>query len=154
MNDDQLTLYGANWCPDCRNAKQYLGEQGVQYHWVDVDRDAGANQMIADLNNGKRVIPTIVLPAGEVLINPSNADLAKKLGLQTQAKMAFYDLIVIGSGPAGLTAALYAAREGLNVLVVERGSVGGQAAITDKLDNFPGFPDGISGGEFASRLAE
>ena len=153
MNDDQLTLYGANWCPDCRNAKQYLGEQGVQYHWVDVDRDAGANQMIADLNNGKRVIPTIVLPAGEVLINPSNADLAKKLGLQTQAKMAFYDLIVIGSGPAGLTAALYAAREGLNVLVVERGSVGGQAAITDKLDNFPGFPDGISGGEFASRLA-
>ena len=153
MTEELLTLYGANWCPDCRNSKQYLGEQGVQYHWVDVDRDAGANQMIADLNNGKRVIPTIVLPAGEVLINPSNADLAKKLGLQTQAKMAFYDLIVIGSGPAGLTAALYAAREGLNVLVVERGSVGGQAAITDKLDNFPGFPDGISGGEFASRLA-
>ena len=153
MTEELLTLYGANWCPDCRNAKQYLGEQGVQYHWVDVDRDAGANQMIADLNNGKRVIPTIVLPAGEVLNNPSNADLAKKLGLQTQAKMAFYDLIVIGSGPAGLTAALYAAREGLNVLVVERGSVGGQAAITDKLDNFPGFPDGISGGEFATRLA-
>ncbi len=65
MNDDQLTLYGANWCPDCRNTKQYLGEQGVQYHWVDVDRVAGANQMIADLNNGKRVIPTIVLPDGE-----------------------------------------------------------------------------------------
>ncbi len=153
MTEELLTLYGANWCPDCRNSKQYLGEQGVQYHWVDVDKDPGANQVIADLNNGKRVIPTIVLPAGAVLINPSNADLAKKLGLQTQAKMAFYDLIVIGSGPAGLTAALYAAREGLSVLVVERGSVGGQAAITDKLDNFPGFPDGISGGEFASRLA-
>ncbi len=154
MTEELLTLYGANWCPDCRNTKQYLGEQAVQYHWVDVDKDAGANQIIADLNNGKRVIPTIVLPDGEALINPSNADLAKKLGLQTQAKMPFYDLIVIGSGPAGLTAALYAGREGLSVLVVERGSVGGQASITGKLDNFPGFPHGIGGPEFASRLAE
>ncbi len=154
MTEEILTLYGANCCHDCRNTKQYLGEQGVQYHWVDVDKDARANQKIADLNNGKRVIPTIVLPDGEALINPSNADLAKKLGLQSQAKMPFYDLIVIGSGPAGLTAALYAAREGLSVLVVERGSVGGQASITGQLDNFPGFPHGIGGPEFASRLAE
>ena len=89
MNDDQLTLYGANWCPDCRNAKQFLGEMGVGYAWVDVDADPEANDYIARLNNGKRVIPTIVLADGDVLVNPSNAELAARLRLTTEASSDF-----------------------------------------------------------------
>lgn len=153
MPEPVLKLYGANWCPDCRNTKRFLGEQGVAYDWIDIDADEDANRRIAELNNGKRVIPTIELN-GDVLVNPSDAELAERLGLHSEASRSFYDLIVIGSGPAGLTAALYAAREGLDVLVVERGSPGGQTGVTDRLDNFPGFPDGISGVEFASRLVK
>jgi thioredoxin reductase (NADPH) len=147
-----LTLFGANWCPDCRNTKMYLGQIGVAYDWVDIDENPEANQRIADLNNGKRVIPTIVLSSGEVMVNPSNAEIAAQLGIKTTITKPFYDLSVVGSGPAGLTAALYAAREGLDVLVIERGAVGGQTSVTDRLDNFPGFPDGISGAEFSDRL--
>ncbi len=148
----QMTLYGANWCPDCRNTKMYLGEIGVEYDWVDIDKDPQANKRIADLNNGKRVIPTIVLSCGEVMVNPSNAQVAERLGIKSTVSKRFYDLVVVGSGPAGLTASLYAAREGLDVLVIERGPVGGQASVTDRLDNFPGFPEGISGREFSDRL--
>ena len=147
-----ITMYGTGWCSDCKRAKQFLGEQRVHYEFVDVDADQDGRAVVQAHNNGKDVIPTIVFDDGSVLVEPSNAELAAKLGLQTQAKNAFYDLIVIGSGPAGLTAALYAAREGLSVLVVERAGVGGQAGVTERLDNFPGFPEGVTGDDFARRL--
>lgn len=152
MASDRITLYGANWCPDCRRAKQFLGEQRVHYDFVDVDGNAAATAYVEQVNDGKTIIPTIVFPDGSVLVEPSNAELATKLGVRSEAARRFYDLIVIGSGPAGLTAALYAAREGIDTLVIERGGVGGQAGITERLDNFPGFPEGISGNEFANRL--
>ena len=153
MNDGRnITLYGANWCPDCRRAKQFLGEQRVHYDFVDVDGDDEARAYVEQVNDGKTIIPTIVFPDGSVLVEPSNAELAMKLGVKSVAARHFYDLIVIGSGPAGLTAALYAAREGIDTLVIERGGVGGQAAITERLDNFPGFPEGVTGNEFAARL--
>ncbi len=104
-------------------------------------------------NDGKDIIPTIVFDDG---IDPRRAE-QRRAGRQARAadhgpSEAFYDLIVVGSGPAGLTAALYAAREGLSVLVVERAGVGGQAGVTERLDNFPGFPEGVTGAEFADRL--
>lgn len=149
-----LTVYGATWCSDCKRSKTFLGEQRVHYTWVDIEQDADGQAFVERVNNGKRIIPTIVFADGSILVEPSNAELAAKLGLQTSARMAFYDLICVGGGPASLTAALYAAREGLDVLVIERAGLGGQAGVTERLDNFPGFPEGIGGGEFADRLTQ
>ncbi len=154
MSHTNLTVYGAPWCPDCQRAKRFLGEQRVHYTWVDIDQNPAGVHVVEQVNHGKRIIPTIIFEDGSLLVEPSNAELAAKLGLQTKARCEFYDLIVVGGGPTGLTCALYAAREGLDVLVIEKSSLGGQAGITERLDNFPGFPDGIGGAEFAQRLAQ
>jgi len=154
MADTELTVYGASWCTDCRRAKKFLGEQRVHYHWVDIEQDPDGQALVERLNDGKRIIPTILFPDGSILVEPSNAELAAKLNLQTRAKMDYYDLIIVGGGPAGLTTALYAAREGIETLVIEQSGLGGQAGVTERLDNFPGFPEGIGGGEFADRLAQ
>jgi thioredoxin reductase (NADPH) len=149
-----ITLYGAHWCPDCRRAKQFLGEHQVPYTWVDIEQDADAEQFVIEKNAGKRIIPTIVFADGSFLVEPSNAELAAKLGLKTSIDRKHFPLIVIGGGPAGLTTALYTAREGIDTLVIERAAFGGQAAGTEKLDNMPGFPDGVAGIDFANRLRQ
>lgn len=154
MTEPKITLYGAYWCPDCRRSKKFLGEQFVPFKWVDIEQDKEAEALVLKKNNGKRIIPTIVFEDGSFLVEPSNAELAKKLGLKTEAKKTYYDLIIIGGGPAGLTAAIYASREGADVLLIERSGLGGQAGITVGLDNFPGFPEGISGQEFSERVTQ
>ncbi|MEZ4661144.1 MAG: FAD-dependent oxidoreductase [Caldilineaceae bacterium] len=154
MSEPQITLYGAYWCPDCRRSKQFLGEHQIPYNWVDIEQDPEAEQLVIAKNDGKRIIPTIVFDDGSFLTEPSNAQLAQKLGLKTKARHTHYPLIVVGGGPAGLTAALYTAREGIDTLVIERAALGGQAAATEKLDNMPGFPDGVPGIEFANRLRQ
>lgn len=150
----KITVYGAPWCPDCRRSKKFLSEQLIRYNWVDIDTDQAGRSFVETKNNGKRIIPTIVFEDGSFLVEPSNAELAKKLGLANKPKCQVYDLVIVVGGPCGLTAAIYAAREGIDTLVIERSGLGGQAGITVGLENFPGFPDGVSGSEFAERLVK
>jgi thioredoxin reductase (NADPH) len=154
MTQADIIVYGAHWCPDCRRSKQFLGEHQIPYTYIDIEEDKQAEQEVLDKNQGKRIIPTIVFDDGEFLVEPSNAQLAAKLGLKTRASRHYYDLIIIGGGPAGLTAAIYTAREAIDTLVIERAAFGGQAAGTEKLDNMPGFPDGVAGIEFSQRLRQ
>ncbi len=148
----KITVYGTYWCPDCRRSKQFLGENQIPYHWIDIEKDKEGEAYVLAKNDGKRIIPTLEFEDGSILVEPSNAELADKLGLNMTAKRSHYDLIVVGGGPAGLTAALYAAREGIDTLVIERAALGGQAAVTERLENLPGFADGIEGGQFADQL--
>jgi len=154
MTEPRVTVYGAYWCPDCRRSKKFLGEQFIPYRWVDIEQDLAAEAYVLERNNGKRIIPMIVFEDESFLVEPTNAELAKKLGLKTEAQKTYYDLIIIGGGPAGLTASIYASREGAEVLLIERSGLGGQAGITVGLDNFPGFPEGISGQEFSERVTQ
>ena len=148
----RMTVYGAPWCPDCKRAKQFLGEQRVPYDWVDIDLDEEARNYVQSVNDGKQIIPTIVFEDGSILVEPDNSELSLKLGIGLTASRSHYDLIVVGGGPAGLTAALYAAREGIDTLIVERSAVGGQAGVTERIENYPGFPDGVRGAHLADQM--
>ena len=148
----EIQVYGAPWCPDCRSSKKFLGEHRVEYDWIDIDQDADGLRFVEELQNGGRTIPTVIFADGSHLLEPSNEELAVKLGLNIEAERAFYDLAIIGGGPAGLAAGIYAAREGIDAIIVDGGSLGGQAGVTERVDNYPGFPDGIEGGELADRF--
>ena len=154
MMEAKITVYGAPWCPDCTRSKQFLGEQRVLYNWVDIDQDEAGRRYVQQVNDGKQIIPTIVFEDESILVEPSNAELAEKLGINPQASRPYFNLIVIGGCPAGLTAAMYAAREGIETLIIERSGVGGQAGVTERIDNYPGFPQGIRGAQLADQMRE
>ncbi len=148
----EITVYGADWCPDCRRSKRFLAEQRVAYDWIDIDADADAKATIERLNGGAAIIPTIVFLDGTHLAEPTDEELAEKLGLRLRAGRDAFDLLIVGGGPTGLTAAMYAAREGLDALVIDRSALGGQAGVTERIDNYPGFPEGIGGAELAELM--
>jgi len=148
----EITVYGAPWCPDCKRAKKFLAEHRVAYGWVDIDLDADGLAFVEKLQDGGRTIPTVVFGDGSHLLEPGNDELAAKLGLNLEAMRRTYDLIIVGGGPTGLAAAIYAAREGIDALVIDKSGLGGQAGVTERIDNYPGFPEGIGGGELADRF--
>ena len=150
--DDVIKVYGASWCPDCRMAKRFLGDQRISFEWHDIEVDPDGVRTVQERNDGNNIIPTIVFPDGSHLSEPSNEELAEKIGLERMAMMHVYDLIIVGGGPAGLTTSIYAARENLQTLVIDSKGLGGQAGVTERLDNYPGFPDGIGGAELADRI--
>jgi thioredoxin reductase (NADPH) len=147
-----MTMYGASWCPHCKRVKKFLAAHRVRYTYVDIDADPTAIDRIKELQDGGQIIPTVVYPDGSHEVNPSDEALARRIGLTLKADRSAYDLVIVGGGPAGLAAAIYAAREGIDAIVVEASALGGQAGISDRIDNYPGFPDGISGGDLADRF--
>jgi len=152
--EQKLKVIGASWCPDCKRAKTFLGQHRIEFDWVDMESDPTAQAEVERINDGKRIIPTIIFPDGSILTEPSNDELAEKLGIVREAAMSAYDLVIAGGGPTALTTAMYAARENLKVLIVEKSAVGGQAGVTERFDNYPGFPDGIGGAELAGRFEQ
>ncbi|MGH2596656.1 MAG: FAD-dependent oxidoreductase [Actinomycetota bacterium] len=149
-----IRIYGASWCPDCRRAKKFLGDQRIPYEWHDIETDPDGVRIVQERNNGNNIIPTIIFPDDSHLAEPSNEELAEKIGLERMAMQHIYDLIIVGGGPTGLTTAIYAARENLDTLIVDSKGLGGQAGVTERLDNYPGFPDGIGGAELADRFVK
>ena len=150
--DDKIKVYGASWCSDCKRAKRFLGDQRVPFEWHDIEQEPQYLEIVHERNNGNNVIPTIVFPDGTSLSEPSNEELANKIGLERMAMMHVYDVILVGGGPANLTTSIYAARENLSTLIIDSKGLGGQAGVTERLDNYPGFPEGIGGGELAERI--
>ena len=150
--DPAIVLYGADWCPDCRRSKRFLSEQRIPFTYVDLEATPEATAEVERRNDGKRIIPTIVFGDGSHVAEPSNAELADALGLPREAVAETYDVVIVGGGPTGLTAAIYTARENLRTLVVDRSALGGQAGVTERLDNYPGFPEGVAGAELAERM--
>jgi thioredoxin reductase (NADPH) len=132
--------------------KRFLTAHRVPYDVVDIDEHPEAIDRIKQLQGGRQIIPTVVYGDGDHEVNPSDEALASRLGLTLEAERAAYDLVIVGGGPAGLAAAIYAAREGIDAIVVDTSALGGQAGVSDRIDNYPGFPEGISGAELAERF--
>src|SRR6266699_3959698 len=142
MSHTNIKLYGTDWCSDCKRSKRFLGEQRVHYEYVNIEENMEGQAFVRELQKGGLTIPTIVFEDGSALIEPSNAELAVKLGLQTKAKCDFYDLIVVGGGPTALTAAIYAALVGYDVLVIARSSLGGRPVLPSAWTTTLVFPKG------------
>jgi len=142
---------GTLWSPSSHAVKDFLSRNRVPYQWLDIERDPQALALVEALQEEKRRLPVIFFPEGEPLIEPEFRDLAERVGLVTQAAQPFYDLIIVGAGPAGLAAAVYGASEALKTVLVEKEATGGQAGTSSFIENYLGFPRGLSGAELARR---
>jgi len=149
-----IRVAGTLWSPQSHNVKDFLSRNRIPYQWLDIETDSQAKDLVESATNGDHRLPVIFFPDGSILTQPENRLLAEKVGLQTQAKHPYYDLIIIGAGPAGLGAAVYGASEGLSTALIEREATGGQAGTSSRIENYLGFPNGISGGDLARRATD
>jgi thioredoxin reductase (NADPH) len=150
---DGIRVAGAALSPASYEVKDFLASNQVPYQWLDMEDDATVRDLLSGASGGASRLPIVFFPDGTTLVQPSIRDLADKVGLQTRARKPFYDLIVIGAGPAGLAGAVYGASEGLRTILVERSAPGGQAGTSSNIENYLGFPGGVSGADLARRAA-
>ena len=148
--DSRVRLVGDRWSPKVHELKDFLARSRVPYRWIDVEKNDGSNDR---RENGDQPI-TVRFPDGSTLEDPDIRAVAEKLGLDTEPDARHYDVIIVGGGPAGLSAAINCASEGLRVVVVEQGAAGGQASYSAFIENYPGFPEGLSGGELSKRTVD
>ena len=120
-----MTVYGAPWCPHCKRVKKFLAAHRVRYAFVDIDTDPQAIERLKELQDGGQIIPTVIYPDGTHEVNPGDEALARRIGLTLEPDRSAYDQVIVGGGPAGLAAAIYAAREGIDAVVVEASALGG-----------------------------
>ncbi len=148
---DGIRVAGTLWSASSHNIKDFLARSQIPYQFLDIERDADARALVERANESTHQLPVVFFPDGSVLIEPSLTEVAEKAGLQTQADEPFYDLIVVGAGPTGLAAAVYGASEGVHTLLVDKETPGGQAGTSSRIENYLGFPKGISGADLARR---
>ncbi len=148
-----IRVVGLLWSARSHDVKDFLSRNRIPFQWLDVERSADTAALVETLGSDVH-LPVVLLPDGEVLSDPDDPTLAAKVGLHTQAKSPFYDLVIVGGGPAGLAAAVYGASEGLRTLLVERHATGGQAGTSSRIENYLGFPKGLSGAELAKRATD
>jgi thioredoxin reductase (NADPH) len=146
-----IRVAGTLWSLTSHEAKDFLTRHQIPYQWLDIEKDSNARQLVEGVSSAETKLPVIFFPDGTILVQPDLTELAEKVGLQIRAALPFYDLVVIGSGPAGLAAAVYAGSEGLRCLVIEKAAPGGQAGSSPKIENYLGFPTGISGDDLTRR---
>ena len=149
-----IRVLGTRWSPRCYELRDFLARNHVPYQWIDVElsaTDPETKRLLAALGPEGANLPVVLFPDGSKLLEGVPADIAQKVGLRTRAQTSFYDLAIIGGGPAGLAAAVYGASEGLRTVMIEREAPGGQAGMSSRIENYLGFPTGLSGGDLARR---
>jgi len=150
---DGIRVAGNALSPASYAVKDFLASNQVPYQWLDMENDATVCELLSGASGGAARLPVVFFPDGTTLVQPTARELAEKVGLQTRAQKPFYDLIVVGGGPAGLAGALYGASEGLRTILVERSAPGGQAGTSSNIENYLGFPGGVTGADLARRAA-
>lgn len=149
---DGIRVAGTLWSPHSHSIKDFLSRNQVAYQWLDIEVNAEAEQLVKGVYGEDAVkLPVIFFPDGEILTQPSTTELADKIGMHSSASQPFYDLAIIGGGPAGLGAAVYGASEGLQTVLIEKHATGGQAGSSSRIENYLGFPKGLSGADLARR---
>lgn len=151
---DGISVLGTRWSPRSYELRDFLARNHVPYQWIDVElsaNDAETRRLLEALGPEVANLPVVLFPDGTKMLESVPAELAQKVGLRTRAQTSFYDLAIVGGGPAGLAAAVYGASEGLHTVIVEREAPGGQAGMSSRIENYLGFPTGLSGGDLARR---
>jgi len=148
---DGIRVAGTLWSASSHDVKEFLARSQIPYQWLDIERDLEAKELVESSSEGRPQLPTVFFPDGSTLVAPDLSTLADKVGMTTQARQPFYDLIIVGAGPAGLGGAVYGASEGLRTVVIDKDAAGGQAGTSARIENYLGFPQGISGADLARR---